>query len=63
MVAWVGSERMEKAGIHSPTELLSFPWDMKTEETPSVNISQEEIERMREEMRRINESHTYLMHM
>lgn len=56
MTAWVGSERMEKAGIHSPTELLSFPWDVKAEEAPA--ISQEEIERMREEIRRINESCT-----
>lgn len=42
---------LRKAGIHSVTDLLTFPWD-KSEARP---ISEEEEEAIREELRRENQ--------
>jgi hypothetical protein len=44
-----------KAGINSPKDLMPLPWDDNGEEEEQVKITQEEIERMREDMRRMNE--------
>lgn len=47
---------IQKAGINSPKDLMPLPWDNnEEEETAKVKITQEEIERMREDMRRMNE--------
>jgi hypothetical protein len=45
---------IQKAGINSPKDLMPLPWD-ETGEEEQVKITQEEIERMREDMRRMNE--------
>lgn len=46
---------IQKAGINSPKDLMPLPWDDNGEEEEQVKITQEEIERMREDMRRMNE--------
>lgn len=46
---------IKKAGINSPKDLMPLPWDDNGEEEEQVKITQEEIERMREDMRRMNE--------
>ena len=47
---------IQKAGINSPKDLMPLPWDETgEEEEEQVKITQEEIERMREDMRRMNE--------
>lgn len=46
---------IQKAGINSPKDLMPLPWDEAGEEEEQVKITQEEIERMREDMRRMNE--------
>jgi len=40
-----------KAGIHSVTDLLPFPWDAEHTERP---LSEDEEQRIREELQRIN---------
>lgn len=40
-----------KAGIYNPSDLLSFPWDKEREERP---MSEDEEQRIREELQRIN---------
>lgn len=44
-----------KVGINSPKDLMPLPWDETGEKEEQVKITQEEIERMREDMRRMNE--------
>ena len=46
---------IQKAGINSPKDLMPLPWDKTDEKGEQVKITQEEIERMREDMRRMNE--------
>lgn len=46
---------IKKAGINSPKDLMPLPWDDNGEEEEQVKITQEEINRMREDMRRMNE--------
>ena len=46
---------IQKAGINSPKDLMPLPWDKAGEEEEQVKITQEEINRMREDMRRMNE--------
>ena len=46
---------IQKAVINSPKDLMPLPWDDNGEEEEQVKITQEEIERMREDMRRMNE--------
>ena len=46
---------IQKAGIHSPKDLMPLPWDETGGEEEQVKSTQEEIERMREDMRRMNE--------
>lgn len=48
---------LTEKGITSSEGILPFPWDEKTdaEESPVVSISQEEVERLRELMRKENE--------
>lgn len=46
---------IQKAGINNPKDLMPLPWDKAGEEEEQVKITQEEIERMREDMRRMNE--------
>lgn len=46
---------IKKAGINSPKDLMPLPWDETGEKEEQVKITQEEIERMREDMRRMNE--------
>lgn len=46
---------IKKAGINSPKDLMPLPWDDNGEEEEQVKITQEEIDRMREDMRRMNE--------
>jgi hypothetical protein len=46
---------IQKAGINSPKDLMPLPWDETGEEEEQVKITKEEIERMREDMRRMNE--------
>jgi hypothetical protein len=46
---------IQKAGINSPKDLMPLPWDETSEEEEQVKITQKEIERMREDMRRMNE--------
>lgn len=46
---------IKKAGINSPKDLMPLPWDETGEKEEQVKITQEEINRMREDMRRMNE--------
>ena len=46
---------IKKAGINSPKDLMPLPWDETGEKEEQVKITQQEIERMREDMRRMNE--------
>ena len=46
---------IKKAGINSPKDLMQLPWDETGEKEEQVKITQEEINRMREDMRRMNE--------
>lgn len=43
---------MRKAGINSPTDLISFPWDKENDAPP---LSEQEVAQMQEEMRLFNE--------
>ena len=58
MSSFCGSEGMEKAGIYSPMDLIQFPWEQnpnKEEETEKVILTDEDVEKMRENMRQYNE--------
>jgi hypothetical protein len=46
---------IQKAGINRQKDLMPLPWDETGEEEEQVKITQKEIERMREDMRRMNE--------
>ena len=50
MSSFCGSEAMQKAGIHKPTDLIKFPWDA----LPTMPISQEEAKELQAEMEAIN---------
>lgn len=55
--AQVGSEQMEKANIYGPADMLTFPWDIKTDDGTPISTPQpsdEEIERLRALMREEN---------
>lgn len=39
MTAYVGSDKLREAGIHSPKDLIKFPWD---KEKPLVKMSAED---------------------
>lgn len=60
MVRWqtfctmqTGMADLKKAGINGVRDLLTFPWEEEAEREPP--ISAEEVERIREELRRANE--------
>lgn len=56
MNAQVGSDGMRKSGIHSPTDLIKFPWEDAAAEPSSGNMpSKAEIEELRRMMQEEND--------
>lgn len=45
---------MSKAGIHSASDLITFPWEKKRKVGSEVQPTENEVERLRELMRREN---------
>ena len=56
MAAQCGGENLSKSGIHSPIDLIRFPWDTDTDDdTPAAGQpSAAEVEALRELMRQEN---------
>lgn len=51
MMMSAGMADLGKAGIHSPDDLLKFPWDNEHQAQP---LSADEVDDIRKELRRIN---------
>ena len=49
-----GMADISKSGIHTPEDLMRFPWEKEQDEAPP--ISEEEQEEIRAELRRLNNS-------
>lgn len=58
MRAQAGDDAMQKAGIYTPRDLMPFPWEKKRddEEEQRETVTKEDVERLREMMRKMNES-------
>lgn len=59
MNAFAGGDAMKKNGIHTPQDLIRFPWDTAADDddsdgTTSGGITEKDAERLREIMRREN---------
>lgn len=60
MNAFAGGDAMKKNGIHTPQDLIHFPWDTSADDddddgtTSGGGITEKEAERLRELMRREN---------
>jgi hypothetical protein len=59
MNAFAGGDAMKKNGIHTPQDLIHFPWDTAADDdddgtTSGGGITEKEAERLRELMRREN---------
>jgi hypothetical protein len=50
MAAQVGGKELEKNGISSPNDLLTFPWEHETNRLPT----EEEVEELQDEIAAIN---------
>lgn len=50
MAAQVGGKELEKNGISSPNDLLTFPWERETHRLPT----EEEVEELQDEIAAIN---------
>ena len=50
MSAMVGSKAMSESGIHSPADLLKFPWEKVQANVPTAD----EVSELQELMRNIN---------
>ena len=48
----VGDKELQKNNIHKPEDLITFPWD---DEAVRQIISKEDVKKMREEMRAMNQ--------
>lgn len=57
MLSACGSEGMEKAGIYSPMDLMTFPWERNpnNEESEGTILTDEQVQKMKEDMQRFNE--------
>lgn len=57
MLSSCGSEGMEKAGIYSPMDLMQFPWEKNPnkEESEGSILTDEQVQKMKEDMQRFNE--------